>query len=76
MAVRAERRSGSGDEAGTLYLRANEGAESEFFPTADGTFFSRTLYAAVGFERDEAGRVTAMRYMPEGAEFKGERLER
>ncbi len=71
VAVRAE----GGGETATLYLRANEGSESEFFPTADGTFFSRTLYAAVAFDRDGEGKVSAMRYMPEGAEFRGERLE-
>lgn len=61
-------------EAAALYLRANEGAESEFFPTEDGTFFSRTLYATVTFERGAEGDVVAMRYMPEGGEFRGDRL--
>lgn len=59
----------------SLWLRANEGGESEFFPAADGTFFSRTLYAAVSFARGPTGSVDSMKYMPEGASFEGRRLQ-
>ena len=58
----------------TLWLQANEGSESEFFPAPDGTFFSRTLYATVSFVRAPTGSVSSMKYMPEGASFEGRRL--
>lgn len=43
-----------------LLARANEGSESELVPLADGTWFSRVLYATVSFGRDESGRVSRL----------------
>lgn len=56
-----------------LYLRANQGEESEFFPVEDDEFFSRALYAGAKFEFDESGAPIAMEYMREGRSFRGER---
>lgn len=47
-------------ENGRLLARANEGGESELVPLADGTWFSRVLYATVRFGRDGSGRVSQL----------------
>ncbi len=47
-----------------LLARANEGSESELVPLADGTWFSRVLYAAVRFGRDGSGRVSRLTWGP------------
>ncbi len=48
------------EEQGRLLARANKGGASELIPTADGTWFSRMLYASVRFRRDEDGEVDAL----------------
>lgn len=57
----------------TLYLRGNEGAESEFFPVGDNRFFSRTLYTFISFDLSGDESV-AMDFMPPGSKFRGERV--
>ena len=61
------------NESDCLYLRANQGEESEFFPVARDEFFSRALYAGAKFEFDENGNAVAMEYLREGRSFRGER---
>lgn len=46
-----------GHRNGRLLARANEGSESELLPLADGTWFSRVLYAAVRFGREESDQI-------------------
>ncbi|GJM43894.1 MAG: hypothetical protein DHS20C21_07360 [Gemmatimonadota bacterium] len=58
-----------------LFLRANQGEESEFFPVARDRFFSRALYAGAAFEFDENGSPIAMDYSREGRVFRGERRD-
>lgn len=45
------------ESGGRLLARANQGGYSELVPTAGGAWFSRMLYATVGFGRDEEGTV-------------------
>lgn len=49
-------------ENNRLLARANEGSESELVPLADGTWFSRALYAEVSFVRDESGHVSRLKW--------------
>ena len=42
---------------GRLLARANEGGTSELIPTSDGVWFSRMLYTAVRFGRNDAGHI-------------------
>ena len=53
-----------------LGLRANKGEESEFYPTSEGSFFSRALYANVRF----SPAADTMYYGSGGSVFPGVRV--
>ena len=52
--------------------RANEGSSSEMVLLQDGSYFNRTLYASIRFERNDSDQITKMIWINnDGRQFEG-----